>query len=152
MRKFNLLLLTFLAFASCTMDDDAISPEVHCIKIDEVYNNENGISINLIQQDWHLRSNALNGVDVGVRITGSIQGDSAVIRSIGDGLISDSKIVLNEKKQFDMDFGIFFTSSPLSEKEITASTTVMVFKGQDTLKVEINSCPLQNLSYQGNQE
>ncbi|WP_145993594.1 hypothetical protein [Tenacibaculum dicentrarchi] len=118
------------------------------MKSAEIYNNDNGAVLNLTSQKWNLKENGIGGVDVGVTIVGTIQGDSASIRTYGDGLIYDAKIELNNNKEFNQKFGIFFTSSPSSEEYVTANTIIMVFNGQDTLKANISSCSLENSQYQ----
>ncbi|MBN2173035.1 MAG: hypothetical protein JW731_02805 [Bacteroidales bacterium] len=147
MKKITVLLIGLTIFFSCSKEDDS-SKETTCIKSTENYNNDNGAVLNLTSQKWYLKENGIGGVDVGVNIIGTIQGDSAYIRTYGDGLIGDAKIELNNKKEFNQKFGIFFTSSPSSEKYITANTIIMVFNGQDTLKANISSCSLENSQYQ----
>lgn len=115
------------------------------MKSEETYSNNNGAILTLISQKWHLKENMIGGVDVGVIIQGTIQGDSAKIRTYGDGLIRDAKIELNNKNEFNQDCGIFFTSSKSSEEYLTANTIIMVFSGQDTLKADIISCSLKNI-------
>jgi hypothetical protein len=144
LRKISLLLFVTLALTSCGEKNETKS-EISCTKNEESYSNQKGITLNLSSQEWHLKQNTIGGVDVGVIVSGSIQGDSATIRTYGDGLISDWKINLNAEKKFKQDVGIFFTSGPSSEKIITAKTVIMVYKQQDTLKVELSSCPLQNI-------
>jgi len=144
LRSISILFFIALALTSCE-DKNETKPVISCTKNEESYSNQKGIVLNLSSQVWHLQQNTIGGVDVGLTISGSIQGDSATIRTYGDGLISDWKFNLNSEKKFKQDVGIFFTSGPLSEKTITAKTVIMVYKQQDTLKVELSSCPLQNI-------
>ena len=147
MKKITVLLVGLTILFSCSKDDDT-PKEITYMKSSEIYNNDNGAVLNLTSQKWYLKENGIGGVDVGVSIIGTIQGDSASIRTYGDGVIVDSKIELNSEKEFNQEFGIFFTSSPLSEEFITANTIIMVFSGQDTLKANISSCSLENIQYQ----
>lgn len=147
MKKITVLLIVLISLFSCSQEDNTIN-EITCTKSAETYHNDKGAMLNLTSQVWYLKENGIGGVDVGVNIGGTIQGDSASVRTYGDGLIGDAKIVLNDKKEFDQDFGIFFTSSPLSEEYVTANTIIMVFVGQDTLQVNISSCSLENIQYQ----
>ena len=147
MKKITVLLIGLTILFSCSKEDDS-SKEITCIKNEEIYNNDNGAVLNLTSQKWYLEKNGIGGINVGVNIVGTIQGDSASIRTYGDGLIGDAKIELNNKKEFNQKFGIFFTSSPLSEEYVTANTIIMVFNGQDTLKANISSCSLENIQYQ----
>jgi hypothetical protein len=141
--KISLLFFIILALASCE-EKMYIQSEISCTKDAEIYSNQKGASLNLTGQEWHLKQNTLGGVDVGVNISGAIQGDSATIRTYGDGLISDWKLNLNAEKKFKQDVGIFFTSGPVSEKIITANTLIMVYNQKDTLIVKLNSCPFSN--------
>lgn len=146
MKKLTILLIGVVAMISCSKED-ATTKEVTCQKSTESYNNNNGAILTLTSQEWHLKENEIGGIDVGVNIRGTIQGDSAKIRTYGDGLIGDAKIELNDKSEFSQDFGIFFTSSPSSEEFIAANTIIMVFSGQDTLKANISSCSLENIQH-----
>lgn len=147
MKKITLFLIGLIVLVSCKKEDDSLR-DTSCTKSEESYNNDKGAILNLTSQKWHLKGNEIGGVDVGVNIVGTIQGDSAKIRTYGDGLIGDAKIELNNKNEFNQDFGIFFTSSKLSGEYITANTIIMVFAGQDTLKAMINSCSLKNIQQQ----
>ncbi|CAL2083263.1 hypothetical protein TD3509T_620001 [Tenacibaculum dicentrarchi] len=147
MKKITVLLVGLTILFSCSKEDDS-PKEITCMKSAEIYNNDNGAVLNLTSQKWNLKENGIGGVDVGVTIVGTIQGDSASIRTYGDGLIYDAKIELNNNKEFNQKFGIFFTSSPSSEEYVTANTIIMVFNGQDTLKANISSCSLENSQYQ----
>jgi hypothetical protein len=150
LQKISLLLFIILSLASCGEKNDTKS-EISCTKDEESYSNQKGATLNLTAQEWHLKQNTLGGVDVGVNISGSIQGDSATIRTFGDGVISDWKIDLSAEKKFKQDVGIFFTTGPLSEKTITANTLIMVYNQKDTLIVKLSSCPLQNIQLTNNE-
>jgi hypothetical protein len=141
------LLIGFVVLVSCNKENES-HKNASCIKTEESFNNDNGSILNLTRQKWYLEENEGGGVNVGVIISGKIQGDSATIQNYGDGVINNVKIELNNKKEFNQNFGIFFTTSPLSGEYISAHTLIMLFNGQDTLKAEIKSCSLQNLQYQ----
>lgn len=147
MKKITILLIGFITIFSCSKIDDTPN-KTSCIKSKENYNNNKGAVLELTRQKWYLEKNDIGGVNVGVNIIGSIQGDSASIRTYGDGLIADTKIELNSEKEFNQEFGLFFSSSPISEEFITANTIIMVFSGQDTLKANISSCSLENIQCQ----
>lgn len=144
MKKLSILLMGLGVIISCSKENTAPS-KTSCMKSAESYNNNNGAVLDLNSQKWYLEKNGIGGVNVGVNIIGSIQGDSATIRTFGDGLISDFKIELNSENEFNQEFGIFFTSSPSSEEYFTANTIIMVFNGQDTLQANISSCSLENI-------
>ncbi len=144
MKKLTILLIGLITIISCSKEDDTPG-NTSCLKSAESYNNDNGAVLDLVSQKWYLEKNSIGGVNVGVNIIGTIQGDSASIRTYGDGLIGNAKIELNSENEFNQEFGIFFTSSPSSEKYITTNTVIMVFNGQDTLQANISSCSLENI-------
>jgi hypothetical protein len=147
MKNIALLLIGLIVLVSCDKESDSPNGS-SCTKGEENYSNNNGATLNLTSQEWYLEENELGGVNGGVNIVGSIEGDSATIRTAGDGLLYYAKIELNSAKEFNQRIEIFFTSSPLTEEYITTSTLIMVFNGQDTLKTEISSCSLKNIQYQ----
>ncbi len=144
MKKITFLLLVLVLAVSCSEDDNS-PKETSCYKSAESFNNANGIVLNLTSQKWYMKENNLGGVDLGVSINGDIQRDSATIETYGDGCFGNAKIDLNSQKTFNQDFGISFTTSPISDKYITVTTTILVFSGQDTLKADISSNPLENV-------
>ncbi len=144
MKKLTILIISLITIISCNKENDTLK-NTSCIKSAENYNNDNGAVLDLVSQNWYLEKNSIGGINVGVNIIGAIQGDSASIRTYGDGLIGNTKIELNSENKFNQEFGIFFTSSPSSEEYITAYTVIMVFNGQDTLQANISSCSLENI-------
>lgn len=138
---FTLLVLTSCILTSCN-DDENNYLKNECAKGEEVYDGEDGSKLTLTNQYWYLEENDLNGVDVGVSIVGSIEGDSATIRTYGDGVFSDTKIPLNADDEFNQEYQIYFTSSPSTQDTVIAETVIMVYQAQDTLKVNISSCEL----------
>lgn len=145
-----LIMASLSCFYSCSDDKDTLPPKVEkCNKEQETYS-KNDIQITLTKQEWSAQRNGIGGVDVSLKIAGTIQGDSATIRTFGDGLIHDVKLILDKKKKFHQDFGIFFTSNEIDKEFIEAHTNIQVFKGKDTLKVELKSCPIPNLIYKTN--
>ncbi len=147
MKKLTFLLIVLIVLVSCEKEEDSFK-ETSCTKSEESYKNDNGAMLTLTSQKWHLKENEIGGVDVGVIIKGTIQGDSVKIRTYGDGLIADAKIELTNKNEFNQELGIFFTSSQSSEEYYVANTVIMVFNGIDTLKANINSCSLKNIQQQ----
>jgi len=147
MKNLTFLLMGLILLFSCDKEE-ASTKNSSCTKSEENYSDDNGAALNLTSQGWYLEENELGGVNVGVTITGTIEGDSATIMTYGDGVISNTKIEINSGKEFNQKFQIFFTSAPLSEEYITTSTLIMVFNGQDTLQTEISSCSLENTQYQ----
>lgn len=146
MRKIIILLLGVILLLSCKKYTTHLKENV-CVVESKIYKNKFGTELNLGRQKWYLKKNSLGGVDVGILIKGSIKGDSVLIRTYGDGLISDCKIDLNSQNEFNQDFNLYFTSAPFSQKYITATTSLLIFNRKDTLKVNINSKPLRNIQY-----
>ena len=145
MKNLVMILGFVLASFSCIKENEPPLAYNVCTKSEEVYNGANGAKLTLNSQYWKVQKNTIGGVDVGVRIEGSIVGDSATIRSFGDGLISDAKISLSATNTFDTHCGVFFTTYPIRLDVLNATTLIRVFKGQDTLSVNIESCPLPNV-------
>lgn len=144
MKYSTFILFGFLGLISCKNKDVSESGK-KCINTEINYSEKNGTILNLTRQEWYLKENNIGGIDVGVKIFGSIQGDSASIQTHGDGLLFDAPINLNSHKEFEQYFGIFFTSDPIPVNSIIANTVIMVYSGNDTLKVGINSCPIPNI-------
>lgn len=145
MKKIVMILGFVLGLLSCKKESEAPLVYNDCTKSEEVYNGANGAKLTLNSQYWKVQKNTIGGVDVGVKIEGSIVGDSATIRSFGDGLIFDAKISLSATNTFNTHCGVFFTTYPIPLDELNAITLIRVFKGQDTLSVNIESCPLPNV-------
>lgn len=145
MKIFNYLILILVLVVMIACDDaKPIDDTVYCEKEAKIYQKED-IALNLIQQKWYLKKNTIKGIDIGVQIKGSIQGDSATLRSYGDGFIKEIKILLNAKKEFKGSFPTFFTGGSIPDrKEFIAGTVITVFKNQQTFEVELRSCPLKN--------
>jgi hypothetical protein len=135
-------LFGLLAMFSCS-EDEKIDSTKSCSKGSNTYSNDYGTTCTLNTQDWYLQRNELDGGDVGLKIAGSIIGDSLTLRTYGDGVILDSKIPLNSSKEFNEDFTISFTANGVPEGEFTSHTLIMVYNGLDTLDVELESCALK---------
>jgi hypothetical protein len=70
-----------------------------------------------------LINSSLGGVNLDVHIIESIQEDCA---NRTNRLISDTKIKINDNNEFNLNFGIFFTSYPLPQKYIIANSAIGV--------------------------
>ena len=126
-------------------DDNAIRS---CTKDYESHTNENGTSIELSSQIWHLEDMGKGG-SIELTVSGTTNGDSAIILSYGDGLISEVPIVLDNQKHFEQNLGISFTATSKPEGNINCGTIITVYrtinksKQLDTLMVMLNSCTLR---------
>jgi len=141
----KLPLLVFMAglltLASCAKEEkkDAVD---NCSKGSGTFSSTSGTTLNLTKQDWYLTRNDIGGGYISVGLTGTTNGDSLTILTRGDGLLCDYKIALNSNKQFNQDISISFTATSVPSGSFTTSTYLLVYKGSDTLKVDLESCPL----------
>ncbi len=142
-----LVILSLLFFYSCSDDKNSTPPKIgSCSNGQETYT-KSDIQIKFTKQEWSLQRNRMGGIDIYLKIAGSIRGDSAKIRTWGDGLTRDVKLILDKKNNFHQDCGILFSSKEMNKKYIETCTNIFIFKDKDTLKVELNSCPIPNLLY-----
>ncbi|MFA6924864.1 MAG: hypothetical protein WC223_11505 [Bacteroidales bacterium] len=102
------------------------------------YSNAKGTCLSLTKQDWYLTRNGSGGA-VNIAISGSTNGERATIRTLGDGLISDVNINLDEHKNFNQKFGIYFNESSVPSGEFKANTIIFVYRNSDTLELDLVS-------------
>lgn len=147
MKKLFYITLLLVFLTNCKSGENEPAAQTTCVKEKEVFQNEKGTILNLDKQVWFLKVNSIGGIDVGVKLSGDIVGDSIKVRTYGDGLISDFKIPLDKGKKFNSEIGLFFTSGAPKEENIIAKTLIIVFNKRDTLETSISSLPLKNLLY-----
>jgi len=141
MKNFLVVLFGLLILLSCNKNkDDSIES---CVNGEQSFTNDNNTTLNLDSQLWYLKRNNIGGGSIKLKISGTTNGDSATIRTYGDGLINDGELELNSNKEFEKDITISFTANSLPPGDITRSTLIRVFKEQDTLQVELKSCILK---------
>lgn len=128
-----------LILSSCSKSDNHST--MSCIQGSKTYNSQSGISLEVTQQNWYLEKEG-NGGSINLNITGSTNGDSATIRSYGDGLISDLKLELDAQKHFTKDLCISFFATSRPEGDINCGTLIYVYKNAETFEVVLNSCTL----------
>jgi len=144
-KKMKLPLIVFmvglLTLASCAKEEkkDVVDS---CSKGSGTFSSTSGTTLNLSKQDWYLTRNDIGGGNISVGLSGTTNGDSLTILTRGDGFFYDYKIPLNSKKQFNKDITISFTANSVPSGSLTESTNILVFKGSDTLRVALESCPL----------
>lgn len=146
MKTFILLFLLMLGVASCEKDDVTETPQV--------YNNSEGTSINFSRIDWSTttetytngsgKGNSLVGVNL--KLAGFTNGDSVKVKTYGDGLIGYENIDLDKNKKFNDTVYISFSyiqTADIPEEGFTRNTSILVFKGADTLNVTLTSGELK---------
>ena len=136
-----LLIVSILFLLSCSKKTDTTAIE-SCNQEPKTYSSSNGTELYLTQQQWYLNRIG-NGGSVNLRVSGSITGDSATIRSYGDGLISDVVLDLDSDKKFEKDLTISFNATSLTMGDIVGSTVILVYRNSDTLKAELKGCVLR---------
>jgi len=141
--KFPLLVFMagLLTLASCAKEEkkDVVDS---CSKGSETFCSTSGVTLNLTKQDWYLTRFSVNGGCISVGLAGTTNGDSLTILTRGDGLLSDYKIPLNSVKEFNQDISISFTATSVPKGFFTEPTYLLVYKGNDTLRVNLESCSL----------
>ncbi len=142
MKLHAILLSGILAFSACSKDDDSDSI-MTCSNGQKSFSSDNGTKLDVDTQTWYLQRDKTGGGSVNLRIAGSITGDSATLRTYGDGLIFDSEIELNSNKEFNQDVSISFTATTVPEGDIEGKTLIYVYGLKDTLEVELKGCTLR---------
>lgn len=135
------LMAGLLTFASCAKEENKNIVD-SCSKGGGTFSSTSGITLNLTKQDWFLKRNDMGGGYISVGLSGTTNGDSLTILTRGDGLFYDYKIPLNSNKQFNQDISISFTATSVPEGSFKVPTYLLMYKGSDTLRVSLESCPL----------
>lgn len=145
MKIYLILLAGILGFTACSKNEneETSGSIMSCSKGEAHLSDDQGTKLNLTMQDWYLEKNDIGGGSVHLRITGSITGDSAKIRTFGDGVIYDAKIETDTDDAFNQEFTISFTATSLPEGNIMSNTLVFVYKAADTLQADLESCMLR---------
>ena len=136
-----IFMIGLLTFASCTKEEkkDVVDS---CSKGSGTFSSTSGTTLNLTKQDWVLKRNNIGGGNISVDLSGTTNGDSVTIRTYGDGLIYDYKIALDSEKHFNEDISISFTANSEPSGSFKKSTYILVYKGSDILRVDLESCSL----------
>jgi hypothetical protein len=130
-----------ISFVSCAKE--ATKDIVDCCsKGSGTFDSSNGTTLSLTKQDWFLKRNSIGGGTINVGLSGTTNGDSIAILTFGDGLLYYYKIDLDSEKHFNQDISISFTATTVPSGSFKRTTNLLVFKGSDTLKVDLESCPL----------
>jgi hypothetical protein len=142
MKNFIIVLFALLTLFSCKKNNDNESIET-CSKDEQYYTSDNNTTLNVINEQWYLTRNSIGGGSIHLKIAGSTNGDSATIRTYGDGMILDVELELNAEKEFEKDITISFTANSLPPGDITRETIIKVYREQDILQVKLKSCVLR---------
>ena len=136
-----IFMIGLLSLTSCTKErkKDFVDS---CSKGSESFSSTSGTTLNLTKQDWFLKRNNIGGGNISVGLSGTTNGDSVTIRTYGDGLIYDYKIVLDSEKHFNEDISISFTAASIPSGSFNKSTYILVYKDSDILRADLESCPL----------
>jgi len=140
------ILLSVLAFDSCKKDDSVDSLKV--------YNDSKGTFINITRADWFTTKESYTSgfmggssfLGVKLKLIGFTNGDSVKVKTYGDGLIGYEKVKLNSQNAFNDTIQISFTltfTTNIPVDGFTKSTSLLIFKGSDTLNVILNSGELR---------
>lgn len=142
MRSYTFFLFVILSVTACSKDEET-ETTMNCSKGSETFTTDTGTKLDLDTQDWYLEKNEIGGGSIHLRISGSIIGDSATIRTYGDGVIYDSEIEIDNGNEFNKDVSISFTATTLPEGDIMSNTVIFVYNLADTLKADLESCVLR---------
>jgi hypothetical protein len=143
MKWYIIVLIGLSILTSCSKEAENKTESItNCQVEDSTYGNSNNTYIHLKTQEWYLK-NHNSFMSVKLLVSGSSNGDSITIRTYGDGLIMDAEIELNPEKEFEKDITISFTAAPVTGKEFTPSTKLIVYKDSDTLNVDLQGCTLR---------
>ena len=125
----NTIAIVFIIFTLITCSKDEEQSVENC-------NNSPGqyiaamqdIILNIDEEYWYLERNEIGGGSVNLQLSGSVNADSASIRTYGDGLISESGIEINSSGEFDTDKVISFTATTLPEGDFNQVTFIKIYK------------------------
>lgn len=140
------ILLSVLAFDSCKKDNSVDSSKV--------YNDSQGTFINITSADWFTTNESYTSgftegrciLGVKLKLIGFTNGDSVKVNTYGDGLIGYQKVKLDSQNTFNDTAQISFSFTNTTKIPVdgfTKSTSLLIFKGSDTLKVILNSGELR---------
>jgi hypothetical protein len=125
MKRIMFLLLIGL-FVSCAEKED-----------------DNPVSLDITYSEWYLTRTNSGGGMVTLKIEGSANADKVTVRTYGDGLISDTNVELDSKKNFSKEIVISFSATSVQPGEFEVTTLVRAHKGTDTLELTLKSGKLK---------
>jgi hypothetical protein len=129
-----LLALCFATLFSACTKTAGTSPTV------EKYTSNKGTTINLSTSQWYVtRFTTGGGGTVNLKLEGTTNADRIILKTHGDGLISDYELPLTTGKKFSADAGISFTATSVPAGNFTASTQLIAYKGSDVFVVDLVS-------------
>lgn len=129
-----LLALCFATLLSACTKTAGTSPAV------EKYTSNKGTIIILSTNQWYVtRFTTGAGGTVNLKLEGTTNADKIVLKTHGDGLISDNELPLATGKKFSSDGTISFTATGVPVGNFTASTQLIAYKGSDVFVVDLVS-------------
>ncbi len=147
MRIYRLIIVLIMILTSCSKKEDNIDSV-------KVFNDLKGSSITITNDYWYTTkvsnttgyTGGLSFLDVKLKLIGFTNGDSVKVKTYGYGLINYEKVKLDNKKAFNDTITISFlviSTINIPKEEFTKSTTLLIFKGSDTLNVSLISGQLK---------
>lgn len=129
-----LLALCFTTLLSACTKTAGTSPTV------EKYTSNKGTTITLSTNQWYVtRFTTGTGGTVNLKLEGTTNADKIVLKTHGDGLISDDELTLTSGKRFSSDGSIYFTATSVPAGNFTRSTELIAYKGSDVFVVKLES-------------
>ncbi|TFF33816.1 hypothetical protein [Mucilaginibacter psychrotolerans] len=129
-----MLALSVVALLSACTKTEGTGPTV------AKYTSPKGTTINLTTSNWYVtRFTTGGGGAVNLKLEGTTNADKIILKTHGDGLISDNELPLTTGKKFSTDAGISFTATSVPAGNFTASTQLIAYKGSDVFVVDLVS-------------
>ena len=134
--------LSALVLVSCKKDNSIDSLKE--------YNDSKGTFVNISRAEWITTRESYTAgfmggysiLDIQLKLSGFTNGDSVKVKTYGNGLIGYEKIKLDSLKAFkdtvQISFSLTLTTN-IPVDGFTESTSLLIFKGSDTLNVILNS-------------
>jgi hypothetical protein len=134
-----------LSKALCLLAVFACALSSACTKSDappagKKYTSDKGTMVNLSSSQWYVtRFTTGSGGTVNLKLEGTTNADRIVLKTHGDGLISNDELMLTSGKKFSSDGTIYFTATSVPPGNFTRSTELIAYKGGDVFVVTLES-------------
>lgn len=146
MKNYFILSIISLFLFSCSENETGPAPSIESCSNDPGFSVDvmSGVQFNTDVEEWSLEKNNMGGGSVKLHLEGSVNTDSASIRTYGDGTINEVALELNDEGEFDVDLTISFTPTSLPVGIIVQKTYLTAYYGlDDKVDFEIESCVLR---------
>ena len=127
-------LIVCLCFLLISCNDDSNSNSAI-----QSYKDSSGTYLNISSCNWYLTTDQWGGGMVHLKFTGITNGDKMTVRTSGDGVLEDVPVTIDNHKSVSPDLAISFSVTAVPKNSFTSSSLVQVYRGNDTLKVTLNS-------------